>query len=158
MCKIVACLIAVTVLAGATAGSAMQRRASTNPSFTLDISLSPRAAAELARRGERLEIVTYFQGTPSRRYRHLASDDGLISLGDERTIAPGRAGRVVVSGRSFQAGRLSWLESGEADVTVNITSARRSHRDNLLNCGLVAGRVWQISYGVHPVRCALIGE
>lgn len=126
--------------------------------FTISIAFSPRAAAEMARRREGLVVSAWWEGTPLRAYRRHAGEDGSLNLGSETINAPGRAGRVVVTGRGFRADRLAWIERRDAQVTVNVFSARRSGRDNLLDCGLVAGPFRQIAGRTHQLRCKLIGE
>lgn len=124
--------------------------------MTLEISYSPRAAAEMRRLGEGLMVAAYYHGEARPAYRRRAADDGEILLGDEQIAVPNGARRVVITGRNFLAARLSWVT--EPTVDVNLFSARRRSRDNLLNCTVVSGTLAEVAGRTHAVRCALIGE
>jgi hypothetical protein len=148
------------LLATAAAGAAATQRPPARPAlgFTLDISYSPRAAAEMARRREALTISAYYEGEPSRAgARHTNGEDG-INLGDDTRTVPARSGPVAVTGRGFLPARLAWTRAGTIRVNVNLFSARRSGPDNILDCGVVEGPLARIAGRTHPVRCKLIGE
>ena len=143
----------------ATAAAAMQRPpARPSLGFTLNISYSPRAAAEMARRYEALTISAYYEGEPTRAGRRHANGEGGINLGDDTFTVPGRPGPVAVTGRGFLPARLAWVRPGTIRVNVNLFSARRSGPDNILDCGLVEGPLARIVGRTHAVRCKLIGE
>jgi hypothetical protein len=125
--------------------------------FAIEVHYSPRAGAEMARRGESLSIAVFYGGEPSRLGRRHAAEDGTIALGDEVLTVSGRPQRVAISGRSFRADRLSWVQGG-ARVTVNLYSARRTSRDNFLDCGLIEGPIAQIAGSTQRVHCRLLGE
>ncbi len=153
-------LILAAALLCLTATGAVAQRPPARPAagFTIDVSFSPRAAAEMARRREGLTISAYYEGEPTRAARRHASEDGTIGLGDETINVAGRAGRYAVTGRGFRAARLAWIRPGTARVNVNLYSARRSGPDNILNCDLVEGPLAQIGGRTHRARCRLITE
>lgn len=153
-------VIVPTILLALAATGAAAQRAPARPAlgFTLEISYSPRAAAEMARRHEALTISAYYEAEPSRAGARHANEEGGINLGDDTLTVPGRSGPVAVTGRGFLPARLAWIRPGTIRVNVNLYSARRSDPDNILDCGLVEGPLAQIVGRTHPVRCKLIGE
>lgn len=148
------------LLAFAASGTATAQRAPARPAagFTINITYSPRAAAEMARRHEGLTVAAYYQGEPTRAARRHANEEGLVDLGDETQTVPGRAGPVTVTGRNLQVAHLAWVRPGTTRVNVNLYSARRSGPDNILDCGIVEGLLPQIAGRTHQVRCKLIVE
>ncbi len=147
------------ILCLAATGAVAQRPPARPPAgFTIDVSFSPRAAAEMARRREGLTISAYYEGEPTRAARRHASEEGTIGLGEETITVGGRAGPVTVTGRGFRAARLGWIRPGTARVNVNLYSARHSGPDNNLTCDLVEGPLARIGGRTHPVRCRLIAE
>lgn len=143
-------------LAALTLSSAAGGQQSALGGFSIELSFSARAAAELARRNEGVTVSVFYDGEPRPAFRRRASEDGLISLGAETIAVPDGSRRVAVSGAAFQAARQGWVI--EPMATVNVFSARRSGPDNILDCALVSGRVAELSGRTHPVRCAMIGE
>ena len=153
-------LIPAALVAAAATGAAAMQRPPARPAlgFTLAISYSPRAAAEMARRHEALTISVFYEAEPSRAGARHANEEGGINLGDDTFTVPARSGPVAVTGRGFLAAQLAWVRPGTTRVNVNLYSARRSGPDNILECGLVEGPLAQIAGRTHPVRCKLIGE
>lgn len=122
----------------------------------VDISLSPRAAAELRRLNEGIVVATYYSGEPTAAHEDDADESGL-GLGDVEQVVPGRAGTVTVPDSVLMRDRLSWI-TGAPRVLVNIYSARRSGPDNLLNCETIEGTVAELGGTMQSVQCRLIGE
>ena len=152
-------ILPATLLALAATGAAAQRGpARPAAGFTVNITYSPRAAAEMARRHEGLTVAAYYQGEPTRAARRHANEEGLVDLGEETRTIAGRAGPVIVTGRNLQVARIAWLRPGTLRVNVNLYSARRSGPDNILDCGIVEGLLPQMAGRTHQVRCKLIGE
>ena len=125
--------------------------------FTIDLTLSERAAAELARRNEGVVAAIWYRGEALPAHRRRADEEGMIFLGEERIAAAGRAGPILVTGRAYRRARSAWIR-GPAQVTVNLFSARRSDPNNLLECGLIDAPLPQVAGRRHALRCALIGE
>lgn len=126
--------------------------------FTVDLVLSPRAAAELQRRNEGITISTYYSGMPKRAYvRHADDNTGELDMGSHEVTVPGRAGPVIIPETALNRRRLGWID-GSPQVLVNVFSARRSGQNNLLDCGIVNGDLPAIAGRSHRVLCRLIGE
>lgn len=149
--KVAIALVAMTMLS-----MQIQAQSPAGPGFIVDLSLSPRAAAELQRRNEGIVVAISYGGDPRPAYQDQAEEAG-IDLGREELIVPGRAGEVEVPDSILQRGRLSWI-SGPPRVAVSVYSARRSGRDNLLNCEGFEAPVAEIGGTMQSINCRLIGE
>lgn len=127
-------------------------------SFAIDISLSSRAAARLANR-EGIRAVVYIAGSALPAHMDEADMEDEIDLGSEDVVAPGQAGRIVVTGKNFKPERLGWIERGSGYILVNIVTARRSSPNNLIDCDpLISGSIEEISGRTFAVQCKLITE
>lgn len=147
----------LSIIGQAGPAAAAAQRAPVAAGFTIQIGYSPRAAAEMVRRRESLGIAIFYGGEPNRLGRRHAAEDGTLTLGGEDLVVAGRPTRVTVTGRAYRPDRHGWLR-GEARVTVNFYSARRSGPDNFLDCGIIEGPLSGIGGRNHRVRCRLIGE
>jgi hypothetical protein len=155
--SLLAILAAIGAASPAMAAQRPARIARSAPSFTVQIGYSPRAAAEMARRRESLGVAVFYGGEPNRLGRRHAAEDGTLTMGGEEFVVAGGPRRVTVTGRAFRPDQHGWLR-GEARVTVNFYSARRSGPDNFLDCGIIEGSLSGIGGRTHRVRCRLIGE
>lgn len=126
--------------------------------FTIDLALSARASAELARRGEGITASIMYSGEPRPAYASRGDETtGEIDLGEELVTVPGRAGAITVTGQRLRRERLPWLR-GAPQVLVNIFSARQRGPDNLLDCGIISGPLNQVAGRRHRILCQMIGE
>jgi hypothetical protein len=130
----------------------------TRSGFTMNISLSPRAAAELRRRNEGSVVSAMYSGAPTPAHERDGDEiSGDIDLGSRAIAGPGQAGPIVVPETVLRRDRLSWI-TGEPNVLVNIATARRATQENLLDCGLVSGPLANMAARTHHVLCRLFGE
>lgn len=137
--------------------SATQGAATSPAAFTVNVSLSPQAAARLAN-GEGIVVNAMIAGPATAARQGDADEMGEIDLGTEQVTTDGRPGPIQITGANFQPDRLSWIEVSPM-VTVNIYTARRTDPDNLITCDpFISGPLAEISGRVHPVRCRLISE
>ena len=124
--------------------------------FTIQIALTPRAAAKLASLGEGITVAAMYSGSPKPAYRRQADEEGRLYLGDERITAPGRAGPVRITGSKVLRNRLGWVR-GPVVVLINVYSARLKGPNNILDCGIYEGPVAAIAASDSTIRCDLIG-
>lgn len=138
--------------------SQAQAQAPARFGFDVDIVLSPRAAERLRATKEGITVDASYSGDPKPGAEKQANEIGSISLGVERILRPGQAGRVHVSGETIESGRLAWIQ-GEVRVNVNVYSSRRHGGDNILNCDFIDAEVAKV-VAAQPIhlRCALITE
>lgn len=125
--------------------------------ITIEIVLTPRAAAELQRRNEGITVATLFSGNPNRAHVRQVDELGMVDLGSHQVTVTGRAGTVIVPGTALNRQRLTWIV-GQPEIHVSVISARRSSRDNLLACGLITGPLDQFAGRSNRVLCRLIEE
>ena len=126
--------------------------------FSLDISLSPQAAAKLAVLKEGISIAATFYGDPTPAAKRHADEMGQIGLGNERVTISGTGGTARITGRTVDSSHLSWIKGRSVQVNVNVFSARRSGPDNILDCDIYEGPVAAAAASPRPIRCKLIGE
>ncbi len=122
------------------------------PQVTVAIRFDPAAAQALAARGERVVVSGYFYGEPAPGATEAPDEMGLINLGNEEfTIRPQDA--QLTLGASLSNATLEQVV--EPMLNVNVFSARWTHEDNLLDCGLVDDAVSKLS-GPQEVFCKLL--
>ena len=142
--------IAVAVLAAALTASA----AGGPYGFEVQVSLSSKAAAELAARKEAIVVAAMYEGNPIPARQKYADEDGLLGLGSEDLILPAAGGRAIITGNKVKRDRIGWVE--RFDVLVNVYSARRSSKDNLLDCGIFEDSVAKAHAAPIHISCKLI--
>jgi hypothetical protein len=126
--------------------------------FTVDVTLSPKAAARLAALHESITIAASYYGDPAPAAMRHADEVGQINLGRQEVEISGAGGAGVVDGSGVRRARLAWLAKPEPEVNVNVYSSRHSGPDNLLDCAFFQDLVSVAAR--HPVQlaCKLIGE
>lgn len=140
---------------GPAASATQARAAPSEAGFTVNVSLSPQAAARLQGR-EGIILRTYITGEALPSRAHEADDVGDIDLGSDEVTAAGRAGPIRLTIKNFKSERRGWIK-GTPYITVNIFTARRSSPNNLITCEpLIHGEMAEIVGRSHEVQCTLI--
>jgi hypothetical protein len=121
--------------------------------FTVDVSLSPKAAAELSARKEAIIVSAMYEGNAIAA-KQKYEVDGPLGLGDEQVIIPAAGGRAVITGGKVIVKRIGWVK--RFDVLINVYSARRSDPNNLLDCGIFEDSVKKAQEKPIPISCKLI--
>lgn len=121
--------------------------------FEVQLSLTPRAVDKLVATGEQVTVASMYWGEPK---PGVETDEiGQIPLGAETVdVAPGNAA-VLSPGTGFDAARLADV-AGAPQVLVNVYSARKTHEDNLLSCGIYEGPVAMAQQRPVEIQCDLI--
>ena len=122
--------------------------------LVVDVTLSPKAQAELRRRNEAITVLAVYYGDPVPSKMYLNTPEGGIGIGTEWVTIPGRSGRAVVTGRKVERDHVGWVKS--IDVLINVVSARRSDKNNLLDCAFFEGPLAQAQRKPIPISCRLI--
>lgn len=121
----------------------------------IDLTLSPRAMAELASLSEMVTVSAFYFGEPAPGATIEPDEMGQVFLGaEDHTVWP--LPQAVVLGANLGA-----MPRGQVVapmLNVNVFSARFAHEDNLLDCGLVDGAVADLVGAVQKVHCKLIVE
>jgi hypothetical protein len=126
--------------------------------FTVNVTLSPRAADRLARLGESIELSAYWYGEATKAAKKRADEMGQIYFGQEKRLLPGSGGTVVFDGASFDAKKLPWVVGGKAMMNLNVFTARKKHPDNLLTCDLFDDDMALAVAQPIAIHCKLIEE
>jgi len=124
--------------------------------FSVDITLSPRAAALLAAKHEMITVSAEYSGDPIPSKMKLADEMGEIDLGGEDVTIPGTNGRAVISGRKFIAAHAGWVKVPQ--VLINVFTARHSDPNNLLDCGIFEDALSKAQAAPIQIHCKVIGE
>lgn len=125
----------VTILLGAL-GFADAQASPPSPStphpFVVEVSVDPAAQARLTRMKERIMVRVIYSGEPLPAKAKLANEIGEIDLGNEVIDLPPEGGTASFSG-NVRNDKWTWVK--DPQVLVNVTSAFRSVKENVLDCG-----------------------
>jgi len=128
-----------------------------NPyAFEINLTFTPRAVDKLAATKERVTVdASYFGAAISETAPGVDDYGQEIGLGgDMIEIAPANA-LVKAPGTGFDAKNIASIK-GEPEVLVNVYSARKTHDDNILSCGIYQGPVKMAQKQPVDIRCDLI--
>jgi hypothetical protein len=125
-------------------------------SFELNLALTPRAAEMLASRDETVNVAVMYYGEPvSETAPGIDEHDMEIGLGrDDIEVAPQNA-LVTAPGTGFDATNITSVK-GEPEVLVNVYSSRKTHENNLLDCGIYQGPIAMAQKKPVEIKCDLI--
>jgi hypothetical protein len=126
--------------------------------FRIDLSLSAKAASELARLHEGIVVAASYYGEPKPAFAKKANEVGQIDLGGEEITVESTVASVDVTGKTFESGHVKWLADGKVMVNVNVYSARRSGPDNILDCDFFDDALALAQQAPLKLYCKLIGE
>ncbi len=125
--------------------------------FVVQVSLSPKAKAKLAKLHETITVSASYYGDPSPGAMKHADEVGQINLGRANVEIPGAGGTAVIPNASVRRERLAWLAT-PPEVNVNVFSSRHSGPDNLLDCAFFQDAVTVARKTPVNLACKLIGE
>jgi hypothetical protein len=125
--------------------------------FSVEISLSQKAAAKLAALPEGIIVSASYSGDPAPGAEKHTDQIGRIPLGIENIEAPGKAGTVSVTATKIKRNRFVWIK-GPVLLNVNVYSARHSGPDNILACDFFDGNLEDAVHKPMSLHCSLIAE
>ena len=118
---------------------------------TVNVTLSPAAAARLLEMNERITVAAFWYGPPA---EGVTPDEGAeVNLGSEETTIPGTGGPARITGEDVDASR----SSGPVNMNINVFSAREGGPDNVLDCEIYDAVAADAPDPI-DLRCTLIGE
>ena len=125
-------------------------------SFELNLALTPRAAEMLASRDETVNVAVMYYGEPVSETAPGIDEHGMeIGLGrDDIEVAPQNA-LVIAPGTGFDATYIASVQGGP-EVLVNVYSSRKTHENNLLDCGIYQGPIAMAQKKPVEIKCDLI--
>lgn len=121
--------------------------------FDVRLTFTPRAADRLGAANERVTVSGMYWGMAKPGMPGEAAAQ--ISLGADEVDVPPANATVLIPGTGLQERAVSGVDGGP-QVLVNVYSARRSHPDNLLNCGLYEGSITMAQQKPVEIQCDLI--
>jgi hypothetical protein len=129
----------------------------TVPAFSISVRLSDAAYQRLQSMGESVKVIAYFDGDPLPGQGKYNPPMRGVFLGDNEIFANGK--NVATFG-STKISKSSWDRLANKDyfVTINVVSARRASRDNLIECPTPEAQISKFAGRATEVFCRLIGE
>ncbi len=152
-------LLAACAPTGDVEAPAAAASAAPNPyAFDVQLAFTPRAAEKLAAMNERVIVDAMYFGLAARPDAPGVDDHGMeVGLGSDEVEAAPENAVVKAPGSGFDPTHLASI-TGEPEVLVNVYSARRSHADNLLSCGIYQGPVKMARQKPVQIQCDLIQD
>jgi hypothetical protein len=153
-------MVTISLLLVATAlviGLFMARRTVAVPEFAVAVSLSKSAEARLRSINEAIAVAAFFDGDGEAERGKSTAPFRAVFLGNEQQIVmPGSA--ATFSGRRIAARAWKRLSDKNYYVTLNVGSARRAAKENILDCEVPEYRIEDIKGKIVNVHCSLMGE
>ena len=127
------------------------------PEFSIAVKLSENAQTKLQSMHESVLVIAYFDGDPlPGRGKYNAPMRGVVLGSDEKLVDANNV--ATFSDTKISQSHWNDLASKDYYVTVNVVSARKSSKDNLLDCVDPEERISTFAGKSTQVACGLIGE
>lgn len=127
------------------------------PSFDVNVTLSPTASKHLKNTKETIIISTELFGMPTKKHEDMASSEGRINLGYERTEI-NSSGTYKLSNLIIDGDYLPWIKSSDYYLNINVSSGRRSSEYNMLNCNFFEDHIGIAVKNEIQIKCKLLTE
>jgi hypothetical protein len=121
--------------------------------FTVEVALTPAAAAKLSSLHEKVAVAAYYYGLPAPGVP--ANQDGQVDLGSEKMEFTPPQDQVHFSGAVVDEGDLTTI-AGPPRVLINVFSARHAVSDNLLDCSTFEDTIATARARTPHITCDLI--
>jgi hypothetical protein len=127
------------------------------PDFHVQVTVSKKAGAALARKKETLVVAAYLSGEPKKGAERYENEIGTLDIGTlkRELSSPGVA---HFTGETVSRAALDHLASPDYDLLVNVSSGRHASKDNILSCSIFEGTVEEAAGKTLKISCKLIGE
>ena len=160
--------IAITLMCIVIVGAAYSQRRKTQvddysdttlavPEFAIAIELSPQAEKRLNDLHETIKVLAMFDGDPLPGQGHDNAPMRDVYLGsDEKLVDANNTSKFS----STKISQRHWNQLADKDyyVTINVFSARKTFKNNLLDCGVPEKHISTFAGKTTVVRCQLIGK
>ena len=124
--------------------------------FEVNLTLTPRAAEKLAATKERVIVDAYYFGAAVSETAPGVDDHGQeVGLGGDMIEVDPVNALVKAPGTGFDPTNIASIK-GETELLVNVYSARKTHTDNIISCGIYQGPVKMAQQKPVDIRCDLI--
>ena len=121
--------------------------------FTVEVVLTPAAAARLQALHEKVAVIADYSGLPAPGVQ--ATPDGQVDLGSETVELAPTEGRAAFTAAAIDGGDLKTI-AGKPRVLINVVSARHAAPDNLLDCGIFEDDITVAQAKTPRITCDLI--
>ena len=125
------------------------------PPFEIVLEVSEKAAQKLKKQQEAIIVDAMFTGVPTDTTSESYQMEGEIFVTECKKELT-EAGTVKIEGVKFSKKQYAELRDKDIILLVNVFSARKSSEDNLLNCGIVSGKMSELKNQKFTVPCKLI--
>jgi hypothetical protein len=127
------------------------------PEFSIAVRLSETAQKKLRAMHESVLVIAYFDGDPLPGKGKDNSPMRGVVLGNVEKLSDTNN---VATFSDTKISQSNWddLSSKDYYVTINVVSARKSSKDNLLECAVPIDRISTFAGKSTQVSCKLIGE
>lgn len=125
------------------------------PAYSLDVSLSAKAAAKLSSSGETIHVSAMYYGSAKPGVK--GDEAGQIQLGAEEIDIP-KAGLLKLGQITLKPADIKKIKEKQPLVLINVYTSRKVFADNLLDCGLFQDKVTVAAKKPVKIACKLIGE
>ena len=161
-------LIAIMLVCGAMLTTASSQRSKTPvddysdkavavPEFAIAIKLSPQAEQRLRDLHETIKVLAMFDGDPLPGQGHYNAPMRDVYLGSDEKFVDANN---IAAFTNTKISQRNWNQLADKDyyLTINVFSARKTFRNNLLDCGVPEKRISTFAGRTIEVHCLLIGE
>jgi len=161
-------LIAITLVCAVTLATACAQRRKTPvddysdtivavPDFAIAIKLSPQAEKRLRDLRETIKVLAMFDGDPLPGQGHDNAPMRDVYLGSDEKLVDAKN---IARFSSTKISQRHWNQLADKDyyVTINVFSARKTYKNNLLDCGFLGKNISSFAGRTVEVGCRLIGE
>ena len=146
-------VVAIAIVAVLT----LARRTVSVPDFAVAVKLSKAAEARLRSLNESVAVMAFFDGDGKGEGGKSTAPFRAVFLGNEQEImTPGSIAEF--SGKRIPLKAWNRLSDKNYYVTVNVGSARRAAKENILDCETHEYRIEEIKGRIVQVHCSLMGE
>jgi hypothetical protein len=127
------------------------------PEFSISVKLSQEAEKRLQSIHESVLVIAYFDGDPLPGQGEYNAPFRDVYLGNDEKLVDARN---IATFDSTKISQSHWNRLSDKNyfVTINVVSARKSARNNLLSCGVPEDRIATFVGKATEVSCQLIGE
>jgi hypothetical protein len=127
------------------------------PEFTIAIKLSPQAEKRLNDLHETIKVLAMFDGDPLPGQGHYNAPMRDVYLGSDEKLVDANH---IAKFSSTKISQRHWNQLANKDyyVTINAFSARKTFKNNLLDCDVPDKHISTFAGRMIEIHCRLIGE
>jgi hypothetical protein len=127
------------------------------PDFSVSVKLSELAQKQLQRMQEQVLVIAYFDGEPLPGQGKDNSPFRGVFLGSDEKLTD-KENIATFHGTKLSQSNWNHLSNKDYFVTINVVSARKFSKDNVLHYGVPENRVSTFAGKTTEVTCRMIGE